>query len=191
MEQVFSFQTLLHQITPDVQWLQPLLHIKNLALFFFPLVDYFAALKISGSYYFLKNYTDVQLTMEISGVTSDFRVYRLPTLPIFFVPTYGMAINLDSGNVTGLSWDNYECSLCNKSVATGEVECFNGGDCVGEDGTDSPSDVYIYLAWDGTDLNGDNCQTLNYLPSQFAQYSVTPVFNAATSLATTSFNGGP
>jgi len=66
-------------------------------------------------------WTDVKISVEVGGVVSENRTYRDPTIVGLFVPTFGVAVNLNDGLVTAISWDSVDCELCNVS----KVKNFN------------------------------------------------------------------
>jgi hypothetical protein len=154
---------------------------------FFPKVDYFAALKVSESYKSLIKYGDVLIEIEVNGVKSSQRIYRDPTRNGFFVGTFAASITIDEGSLMSIDWDSYNCELCNVSKTTGHRECMNGGDCVNEDSSDLATDLYIFLAWVGTDSISEPCQSLNYLPSKFQDFTVQPIFNSVYATAVSTF----
>jgi len=153
---------------------------------FWPLVDVFASCAIDGSYSTFMAYEKVLLQVQIGGVLSPMIIYRTGST---FGTSMGIGVTVDSGTITSLDWDTADCSICESESDHTCIQESDQSVCAATDGSGLSIGVYIFIGWTGTDSNGENLVTTSYLPSQFQQYSVQGVWNAASNLADTSFTG--
>jgi hypothetical protein len=178
---------------------------------FFPHVDQFMRLEIMDSFINFTNLVARNDTNS-TGTTTDTFVARsnnnstyvwlqfgnrdlnMTTVPKrytyneFITASFSAVIQLTRGVPTGISWDD-GCNECNSSVDSGAfcldnscairiLECFICDDC-----SNQTCNIKIYLGWIGTDGVGRPLTSAGSLPSNFAKFSLTPVFrNAAGTL---------
>jgi len=153
---------------------------------FFPQVDIFSQMLISNTGLLYKNETNVYVFVNHGGVISEKRYYKRADFAGLFVGSFTAVITISNGNVTGITWDD-GCSQCTSSCIETKT-CglsYNDVDCVANTGL---CNISVYLAWVGTDSNGATCNSLSYIPSKFASYSLGPVYQTAAGVATSRYN---
>jgi len=116
------------------------------------------------------------IQVETGGQVSPVKQRVQSGSPVYVVPFWTAIINVDSGIVTSITWDDgcYGCSgnecimeTCGVDIGT----CWsNGVDC----------SLKVYVCWFGTDSTGYYLTSAGKRLSQFREYSIDYAFNSAT-----------
>jgi hypothetical protein len=159
---------------------------------FFPKVDEFSRLEIRDSFLNFANSTvgtQIWLQLASSNVTSTIKRYNSGN---YIVGSFSAVIQLIEGIPQAFIWDD-GCDECNTTGADPNQcldrfcavtmdECMNCTGC-----TSQTCNIKIFLAWLGTDLNGNVMTSASYLPSNLIKFSVDPVYKAAAGVVPQNF----
>jgi len=153
----------------------------------FPVVDDFTQFTINASGMALQNFSNVYVWADYHGVVSPIHYYRSSGTQDYFVGSFGLVFQLDSGKIQSVYWDDFGCGECSDN------ECVQGENCGIQNsdagGCSSPSDcnILVYMTWLGTGSNGNDFTSSQFRPTRFSQWSFGPMYKAAAGVAATRF----
>jgi len=153
---------------------------------YFPLVDDFTLMTVPDSGLRWKYATEVIIWAELAGECSDTRHYKSPLSPGLFNGALSLVVNIDSGVISSIVWDDDKCSQCDDSSCIYEttnpndpkncgLEYSQTGNC----DSNQFCNLQIYFAWVGTDARKVYCTSSGFLPSKADAWSVFPVYKVA------------
>jgi hypothetical protein len=169
-------------------------------IIFFPTVDEFSMLEVADSYgnpiidppvtnantvntpedlFNINYYADMQVQVEAGGMASmpKRRLKLNPSTNKFdaVVPFWTVVIRLRDGKVTEIKWDD-GCFTCGKNLCVDdfcavprESYCIKPGTA---DESTKECDVKIYVAWIGTDRNGEYLTSASKRMSRFESFGI-------------------
>jgi len=155
---------------------------------FFPVVDEFSQLNLLGTGLEFKDASEVAVYANIHGFITPYRFYKHQKTPGFLVGSLTLTITLLDGKLDNAYWADScdECSLdrCvdekNCGLTYDELSCTDKFTC----------NVMIYLAWVGTDANGQPCRSYSFTPQRFSRFSLVPAYKSAANITNEQFFSG-
>eukprot|EP01127_Copromyxa_protea_P005269 TRINITY_DN15221_c0_g1_i1.p1 TRINITY_DN15221_c0_g1~~TRINITY_DN15221_c0_g1_i1.p1 ORF type:complete len:229 (-),score=36.67 TRINITY_DN15221_c0_g1_i1:59-688(-) len=152
--------------------------------YFVPRVDQLALLQTSKS---TLNWTKtpqldglsvyLQIGTDGDAVKSSRKLYWQGD---YIVGSFAAMIRVEEGVIQSIQWID-GCRECGEESCVDE-SCAIHRDVCEENEEYGSCDIKIYLAWIGTDRDGNRCTSAGRLPSNFRLFSLTPAYEQASFL---------
>jgi len=114
-----------------------------------------------------------------TSIVTDEKTGEIISSIDYIIPYWVAIINLHNGIPQSIQWDD-GCFTCKGDSCINETCGVNINDCFPyKDGSQIDCDLKVYIAWFGTDNNGNYLTSAGKVPSRFQEYSVSSAVSSA------------
>jgi hypothetical protein len=123
----------------------------------------------------------------INGTVDRSQQVQLDASTCIVVPFWTIVLNVDQGTLTSVEFDD-DCSLCDTdhcvdgNCAQEVTSCSGQVQYENQFSTTADCDFKLYVAWSGTDSDGNYLSSASRRLSQFRRWSIRSAYNSASQI---------